>query len=218
MHRRARSTHHPRRAAAVTAVLVALVVAACGGDTNNAGPPALEPTGETDATPMIDPTTGEPVTVPDDFEFTFTDDEMPPSDPDTAATGPDDGAGDADAGDADGGNGGTDGEIADADPPAASPLASVVIETVVIDEDAPSPLDEAGALACANTEFALDAAIEGDPALDDLLTTAGEWAASSSATAVAGHADDLAAVREPSAVEALIVAVLESCATLGYEL
>lgn len=100
------------------------------------------------------------------------------------------------------------------------------LETVVIDDDDDPVGDEPGfafdqeaALACANTEFGLDALIANDAAsLDESLSTAADWADQTAASAIGSFADDLRTVRDPEAAEALVLAMLGACTDAGYEL
>lgn len=122
---------------------------------------------------------------------------------------------------------------AEADEPAPQPTprqvpvdsTPVPLETVVIDDDdRPSDgpvfqLDQNAALACANTEFALDALIAADPdELDRTLGQAAQWAEESSDPGMQEIAEDLASTRDFEAAEQLVISVLQACTTAGYEL
>lgn len=180
---------------------------------------------------LIDAVTGETVEVPDDFTLDF--DPPSPAADDTDGDEPATTAPEADDGDA--------GEPEPAEPePAAEPepgtepepvddpagegdaivhpLESVVIDTVVVDPEAEPVLDEAAALACANTEFAMDALIEAAPDRSERFDAAAEWAAQSAYEPVRAFAERLAADPTDAEANELVVAVLETCAAAGYEL
>lgn len=80
-------------------------------------------------------------------------------------------------------------------------------------------LDEATALACAHTEFALDAVFAGDDsALADAVATAAEFAASSSDEAVVGAITALGSRVGDDDVADAVIDALRACTAAGYEL
>ena len=79
--------------------------------------------------------------------------------------------------------------------------------------------DEAAALTCAHAEFALDALIAADDrALDETLDQAADWAAQSNNGEISVYAAELASRAGPADAEALVVTVLSTCTSAGYEL
>lgn len=224
----ASSASRPRRSSPtrrtpvwLVAGLALVALGACGSGDETAEPPA--------ETLLIDAVTGEPVEVPDDFSLNFDTpgDEPDPSDDPVVAEDPD--ADEPDADEPEDTDAGTPGDAPAPDPAPADdgdgdgdgvvhPLESVVIDTVVADPEAAPVLDEAAALACANTEFAMDALIEAASDRTERFATAAEWAAQSAYQPVQSFADRLAAAPTGAEANDLVVAVLEACAAAGYEL
>lgn len=215
--RQRRSAPIRRTAQWLVTGLALVALGACGSG---------DDTAETAAENMlIDAVTGEPVEAPEDFALNFDTPADEPDEPVAAEDAETDEPADADGnepedspvpapdpapGDGDDGDDGTD--------EASHPLETVVIDTVVADPDAAPMLDEAAALACANTEFAMDALIEDAPDRTERFTAAADWAGESAYQPVRAFAERLAA--DPTGPEAndLVVAVLEACAAAGYEL
>jgi hypothetical protein len=197
-----------------------VALGACGS-----GDEAADPAPET----LIDAVTGEPVEAPEDFTLTFdtpageddatADVDEPPVD-EPEAGGPEAGEPqDEDAPEPEQPNDpAPDPGVDEGDGEPAHPLETVIIDTVVADPESAPVLDEAAALACANTEFAMDALIEGSPDRTERFTAAADWAGESAYQPVRAFAERLAA--DPTGAEAneLVVAVLETCAAAGYEL
>ncbi len=195
------------RAAAWLALAVFLVTASACGSGDEAAEPTSEPT------PLVDAMTGEEVEVPADFTLDF---DTLPATPTAAAVEPE-----ADGEPTDAGRDaeptpvrgrGTDGDDDE------HPLETIVIDTVVADPDAAPALDEAAALACANTEFAMDALIESSPESAQRFATAADWATQSSYGPVRDLAARLADAPSGARADDLVVTVLETCAAAGYEL
>jgi type IV secretory pathway VirB10-like protein len=218
MRRLRRSTPVGRVAAWFIAGVALASLSACGS-----GDESADPSPET----LIDAVTGEAVEAPDDFTLTFD----PPADdvdgatvddaPELEAVEPDE----PEADESSAPDQATDPLPDPADEPVdegadggVHPLETVVIDTVVADPEAAPVLDEAAALACANTEFAMDALIEGSPDRGERFTAAAEWAAQSAHDPVRAFAERLAADPVDAEANELVVAVLETCAAAGYEL
>jgi hypothetical protein len=205
--RRPSSAESARRVAAWLAAGVAVIaLGACGSGDESAGQPAAP-------TPLVDAVTGEPVEAPDDFTLDFGPvDELPAGPPPA-----DEGVSDQPAR-GDGEPRPTDGAGPDAGAGDGHPLETTVIETVAADPDAAPVLDEAAALACANTEFAMDALIESSPERTERFASAAQWATASSYPPIRAFADRLGAGPTGTQANELVVAVLETCAAAGYEL
>lgn len=195
-----------RRSFVVALIPLVAAVAACGG--GGADPLADPRIADDGPSAVVDPNTGEAFEVPEDFELAFGDGS------DEAAD--DDSGGD----DADDRDDATDAPppVDDAPAPPAHPLEEVVIDETPSVEGEGS-LDESGALACAQVEFALDAVIAGDAeALSDHLARAAALAEASSIGSLASRADTLTGLDDPAAVEAAVIDFLTACTESGYEL
>jgi len=102
--------------------------------------------------------------------------------------------------------------------PTTHPLEEIIIDDTPDDEQTEFVWDQAAALACAHTEFALDALIdEDDDALDETLTTAADYATQSENSGVSTFAVQLATTRD-GATQDLVVDVLTACSDAGYAL
>ena len=98
-------------------------------------------------------------------------------------------------------------------------LEEIVIDDIPDEQRPPFVWDEPAALTCAHAEFALDALIAADDgALHETLDQAADWATQSDNGEVSVYADDLASTRGLADAEALVVDVLSTCTSAGYEL
>lgn len=98
-------------------------------------------------------------------------------------------------------------------------LEEIVIDDIPDELRPPFVWDEAAALTCAHAEFALDALIaEDDGALDETLDQAADWATQSDNSEVSVYAGGLASTRGLADAEALVIDVLSTCTSAGYEL
>lgn len=191
-----------RRIAAWLACAGAVIALGACASGDESARPSTEPPSSVDAEP------DEPVEAPDDSALGF-------GSGDDGADGPSP-VDEPDRGDREPGRG--DGADPDARTGDGHPLETIVIETVATDPDAAPTLDEAAALACANTEFAMDALIEASPEHTEKFASAAEWATASSYPPIRDFAPRLGASPDGAEANELVVAVLETCAAAGYEL